>query len=173
MKLLRRDGKAFGLQMRDDNAILCNLASNFSACLTRKELRGFFIGFFRLPNGLWEHFLSLRLSGVGHIVMGVTVWAQCIPRRFMTIMKCHFWPTSFCFHLRVEEGMSSQNRSTGMREAGTPLFGSQNPILLRLIVSCSKVRCRGWFRNSLGIWQAGSKVGVRQLALISFLFRNY
>jgi lycopene beta-cyclase len=54
--------------------------------LNPQELRDFFIGFFRLPNGLWEHFLSWRLSGVGHIVMGVTVCAQCIPRRFMPTM---------------------------------------------------------------------------------------
>ena len=54
--------------------------------LNPQELRDFFTGFFRLPDGLWEHFLSWRLSGVGHIVMGLKVWAQCIPRRFMPIM---------------------------------------------------------------------------------------
>ena len=54
--------------------------------LDPQELRDFFTGFFRLPNGLWEHFLSWRLSGVGHIMMGLIVWAQCIPRRFMLPM---------------------------------------------------------------------------------------
>ena len=56
-------------------------------CLLRpQELRDFFMGFFRLPDGLWEHFLSWRLSGVGHVVMGLRVWAQCIPKRFMPTM---------------------------------------------------------------------------------------
>lgn len=54
--------------------------------LNPQELRDFFTGFFRLPDGLWEHFLSWRLSGIGHIVMGLKVWAQCIPRRFMPAM---------------------------------------------------------------------------------------
>jgi len=54
--------------------------------LNPQELRDFFTGFFRLPDALWEHFLSWRLSGVGHIVMGLRVWAQCIPRRFMPSM---------------------------------------------------------------------------------------
>lgn len=54
--------------------------------LTPQELRDFFTGFFRLPDGLWEHFLSWRLSGIGHVVMGLKVWAQCIPRRFMPPM---------------------------------------------------------------------------------------
>ena len=56
-------------------------------CLLRpQELRDFFTGFFRLPDALWEHFLSWRLSGIGHVVMGLRVWAQCIPRRFMPPM---------------------------------------------------------------------------------------
>lgn len=54
--------------------------------LNPQELRDFFTGFFRLPNGLWEHFLSWRLSGVGHVVMGLKVWAECIPKRFMLPM---------------------------------------------------------------------------------------
>jgi hypothetical protein len=54
--------------------------------LNPQELRDFFTGFFRLPDALWEHFLSWRLSGIGHIVMGLRVWAQCIPRRFMPAM---------------------------------------------------------------------------------------
>lgn len=54
--------------------------------LNPQELRDFFTGFFKLPDGLWEHFLSWRLSGVGHVVMGLRVWAQCIPRRFMVPM---------------------------------------------------------------------------------------
>jgi lycopene cyclase-like protein len=54
--------------------------------LNPQELRDFFTGFFRLPDALWEHFLSWRLSGIGHIVMGFRVWAQCIPRRFMPAM---------------------------------------------------------------------------------------
>jgi len=54
--------------------------------LNPQELRDFFTGFFRLPDALWEHFLSWRLSGIGHIVMGLRVWAQCIPRRFMPTM---------------------------------------------------------------------------------------
>lgn len=54
--------------------------------LNPQELRDFFTGFFRLPDALWEHFLSWRLSGVGHVVMGLRVWAQCIPRRFMPVM---------------------------------------------------------------------------------------
>ena len=54
--------------------------------LNPQELRDFFTGFFRLPSGLWEHFLSWRLSGIGHIVMGVILWATCIPRRFMPTM---------------------------------------------------------------------------------------
>jgi lycopene beta-cyclase len=54
--------------------------------LNPQELRDFFTGFFRLPNGLWEHFLSWRLSGIGHVVMGLQVWAQCIPKRFMPAM---------------------------------------------------------------------------------------
>jgi len=54
--------------------------------LNPQELRDFFTGFFRLPDALWEHFLSWRLSGIGHVVMGLRVWAQCIPRRFMPVM---------------------------------------------------------------------------------------
>ncbi|CAB9519956.1 Capsanthin/capsorubin synthase, chromoplastic [Seminavis robusta] len=60
--------------------------------LDPQELRDFFTGFFRLPNGLWEHFLSWRLSGVGHIVMGITVWATCIPKRFMPSMLINSLP---------------------------------------------------------------------------------
>lgn len=60
--------------------------------LNPQELRDFFTGFFRLPNGLWEHFLSWRLSGVGHVVMGVTVWATCIPKRFMWPMLVNSLP---------------------------------------------------------------------------------
>ena len=56
-------------------------------CLLRpQELRDFFTGFFRLPLAMWEHFLSWRLSGIGHVFMGLTVWATCIPRRFMPSM---------------------------------------------------------------------------------------
>ncbi len=54
--------------------------------LNPQELRDFFTGFFRLPDALWEHFLSWRLSGIGHVVMGLRVWAQCIPKRFMPAM---------------------------------------------------------------------------------------
>jgi lycopene cyclase-like protein len=54
--------------------------------LNPQELRDFFTGFFKLPDALWEHFLSWRLSGIGHTVMGLRVWAQCIPRRFMIPM---------------------------------------------------------------------------------------
>jgi len=54
--------------------------------LDPQELRDFFTGFFRLPNAMWEHFLSWRLSGIGHVFMGLRVWAQCIPRRFMPAM---------------------------------------------------------------------------------------
>jgi len=54
--------------------------------LSPQELRDFFTGFFRLPDALWQHFLSWRLSGIGHVVMGLRVWAQCIPRRFMPPM---------------------------------------------------------------------------------------
>lgn len=74
----QRDFMHFGFEL------LCNL--------NPQELRDFFIGFFRLPNALWEHFLSWRLSGVGHIVMGVTVWATCIPKRFMPSMLINSLP---------------------------------------------------------------------------------
>ena len=60
--------------------------------LNPQELRDFFTGFFRLPNGLWEHFLSWRLSGLGHVVMGITVWATCIPKRFMPSMLINSIP---------------------------------------------------------------------------------
>lgn len=60
--------------------------------LNPQELRDFFTGFFRLPNAMWEHFLSWRLSGVGHIVMGITVWATCIPKRFMWPMLVNSLP---------------------------------------------------------------------------------
>ena len=68
----QRDFMHFGFEL------LCKLSP--------QELRDFFTGFFRLPDGLWEHFLSWRLSGVGHVYMGLYVWAKCIPRRFMVPM---------------------------------------------------------------------------------------
>ncbi|KAL7572425.1 hypothetical protein ACA910_006604 [Epithemia clementina (nom. ined.)] len=60
--------------------------------LNPQELRDFFTGFFRLPAGLWQHFLSWRLSGIGHVVMGLTVWATCIPKRFMWPMLLKSMP---------------------------------------------------------------------------------
>ena len=54
--------------------------------LNPRELRDFFTGFFRLPDALWEHFLSWRLSGAGHVYMGGLVWWACIPKRFMLPM---------------------------------------------------------------------------------------
>jgi lycopene beta-cyclase len=74
----QRDFMHFGFEL------LCSLDP--------QELRDFFTGFFRLPKGLWEHFLSWRLSGVGHIVMGITVWATCIPKRFMPTMLINSLP---------------------------------------------------------------------------------
>jgi lycopene cyclase-like protein len=68
----QRDFMHFGFEL------LCKLSP--------QELRDFFTGFFRLPGALWEHFLSWRLSGIGHIYMGLYVWAKCIPRRFMLPM---------------------------------------------------------------------------------------
>merc|ERR1712176_1153043 len=60
--------------------------------LDAQELRDFFTGFFRLPDALWQHFLSWRLSGIGHVVMGLRVWAQCIPKRFMPPMLIKSMP---------------------------------------------------------------------------------
>jgi len=75
--------------------------------LTPQELRDFFTGFFRLPDGLWEHFLSWRLSGIGHVVMGLKVWAQCIPRRFMPVMLIKSLP--FIGSRLVGPGLSRGN----------------------------------------------------------------
>ena len=60
-----------------------NFGFELLCLLNPQELRDFFTGFFRLPAGLWQHFLSWRLSGIGHIAMGLSVWATCIPKRFM------------------------------------------------------------------------------------------
>ena len=68
----QRDFMHFGFEL------LCDLSPG--------ELRDFFAGFFRLPDALWEHFLSWRLSGAGHVYMGALVWWQCIPKRFMAPM---------------------------------------------------------------------------------------
>ena len=46
--------------------------------LNRASSGDFFTGFFRLPDALWEHFLSWRLSGAGHVWMGGLVWWACI-----------------------------------------------------------------------------------------------
>jgi lycopene beta-cyclase len=75
--------------------------------LNPQELRDFFTGFFKLPNGLWEHFLSWRLSGIGHIVMGLRVWAQCIPRRFMPPMLIKSIP--FLGNRLIGPGLSRGN----------------------------------------------------------------
>jgi lycopene cyclase-like protein len=68
----QRDFMHFGFEL------LCDLSPG--------ELRDFFAGFFRLPDALWEHFLSWRLSGAGHVWMGGLVWWSCIPKRFMAPM---------------------------------------------------------------------------------------
>jgi lycopene cyclase-like protein len=68
----QRDFMHFGFEL------LCDLSPG--------ELRDFFAGFFRLPDALWEHFLSWRLSGAGHVYMGALVWWACIPKRFMLPM---------------------------------------------------------------------------------------
>ena len=68
----QRDFMSFGMEL------LC--------ILSPQELRDFFTGFFRLPDRLWENFLSWRLSGIGNVLMGLTVWASCIPRRFVPTM---------------------------------------------------------------------------------------
>eukprot|EP00929_Paragymnodinium_shiwhaense_P046626 TRINITY_DN23732_c1_g1_i1.p1 TRINITY_DN23732_c1_g1~~TRINITY_DN23732_c1_g1_i1.p1 ORF type:complete len:590 (+),score=125.85 TRINITY_DN23732_c1_g1_i1:67-1836(+) len=68
----QRDFMSFGCEL------LCQL--------TPQELRDFFTGFFRLPDRLWENFLSWRLSGVGNVFMGLFVWAVCIPKRFVPTM---------------------------------------------------------------------------------------
>jgi len=60
--------------------------------LNPRELRDFFTGFFRLPDALWEHFLSWRLSGAGHVWMGGLVWWSCIPKRFMLPMLVNSLP---------------------------------------------------------------------------------
>ena len=60
--------------------------------LNPRELRDFFTGFFRLPDALWEHFLSWRLSGAGHVWMGGLVWWACIPKRFMAPMLLNSLP---------------------------------------------------------------------------------
>ena len=60
-----------------------NFGFELLCLLNPQELRDFFTGFFRLPAGLWQHFLSWRLSGIGHVIMGLLVWATCIPKRFM------------------------------------------------------------------------------------------
>lgn len=75
--------------------------------LNPQELRDFFTGFFRLPDGLWEHFLSWRLSGIGHVIMGLRVWAQCIPRRFMPTMLIKSLP--FIGNRLVGPGLSRGN----------------------------------------------------------------
>lgn len=77
----QRDFMSFGCEL------LCQLRP--------QELRDFFTGFFRLPDALWEAFLSWRLTGVGHVWMGLLVWAQCIPRRFVPVMLWKSLPYVF------------------------------------------------------------------------------
>eukprot|EP00622_Pseudochattonella_farcimen_P001403 FR736087.1.p1 GENE.FR736087.1~~FR736087.1.p1 ORF type:complete len:251 (+),score=11.45 FR736087.1:109-753(+) len=77
----QRDFVSFGMEL------LC--------VLNPQELRDFFTGFFLLPDRLWENFLSWRLSGVGNVWMGLVVWAQCIPKRFLPVMLVKSLPYIF------------------------------------------------------------------------------
>lgn len=86
--------------------------------LSPQELRDFFTGFFRLPEALWAGFLSWRLSGVGNVWMGLSVWLFCIPRRFMPAMLLKSLPfilpelvLPFTSHIKDPAELSDTSRS--------------------------------------------------------------